>query len=116
MTESTVEINESVARKLGWRLSDEIHDHSFLTSCYSHWCNGQEGSAKVKDYAGSIQASWEIVGFVNSKFLLMKIEQELGNAEWSVIIRHNDPTMQNKYYGRADTAPMAICKAFLKLP
>lgn len=94
---TNAEINEAVAQKL---LVDYCND----SDCPIETCPCEE---KLKDYAGSILAAWEIVEHFD-KFVLARAD-----AEWvcsNIWDAHKPPL------GVADTAPMAICLAFLKLP
>lgn len=96
------EINEAVAKKLGCpRIPCEKDD-----------CKTQH----YPDYCNDIAAAWKIVenikyfGNVYDGYWVM-YERDNG---WDVAIvnRHD-----GKYFrGSAVTAPMAICKAFLKVP
>ena len=117
MTE--LEINETVAKKLGWIINK--------TSDYLPWYgrpNGPPESAMIRelpDYCRDIKAAWEIV----EKFKGMGLFQtdaghwycvssfnlsEKSSDEW--YFRAED----NEYGMLANTAPLAICLAFLKLP
>lgn len=99
---SDIEINEACARKL-------------FTDCI---CLVPE--VHVKDYCNDIKAAWEIVEKHNIS--LIKTDQghwyaipnfglsELSPDEWYF------SACENGLGTLADTAPMAICLAFLKLP
>lgn len=87
------EINEAVARKLGWR--GTFPD-------------------QYPDYCHSITAAWEVVEQVFTSFYLSWDETtETWFAKWDNQHRTEESC---RYKGEADTAPMAICLAFLKLP
>jgi Phage ABA sandwich domain len=96
------EINEAVARKLGWTYDEKFQD----------WGNPQDEKMLLPDYCGSIAAAWEIVEHV-------KLPMQLGNncvvkgSEWYCFWWDNKNNRE--YREHADTAPMAICLAFLKL-
>lgn len=78
------EINEAVARKLGY---------------------GTPTGNALPNYCTSIAAAWEIASHC-AKFSVFK---EPDNYQW-----YCDMNKQKVIKG--DTAPMAICLAFLKLP
>lgn len=83
------EINEAVARKLGWApvpLSIE---------------------QVIPDYCHYIEAAWEIVEFMrkNGRDFNMSVDEGGFAIAWQY----------DEYIADADTAPMAICLAFLKL-
>jgi hypothetical protein len=91
------EINESVARKLGWEVPGYGTERSIkeLFKC-------------VPDYCHSIEAAWEIIS-KNEGLILHKYP--FRRPHWrSCVIRENDEAD-----AEAATAPMAICLAFLKL-
>lgn len=85
------EINEAVARKLGVQLKN----------------------LKARDYCHDIEAAWEVVDKIKDTYFSVSVshdnERHLYQCEYSGF---NNPPI----YATADTAPMAICLAFLKLP
>ena len=93
-------INEAVARKLGYK---EAHG-AFLEPYPSQ--------RLIPNYCTSIAAAWEIVEFV-------ELPMTMGNncvvkcKEWYCYWWDNANNSEAKEH--ADTAPMAICLAFLKL-
>lgn len=95
-----VEVNEAVARKLGWESS--------LTPAQKFMM----GDAKlfVPNYCGKIAAAWEIIDLQKEK--LISIARP--GSEW--ICRIIDVYNSDEVSEGASTAPMAICLAFLKLP
>lgn len=109
------EINEAVARKLGWNCVCNCHPGpSYSCECFMYRCE----ISKPKDYCHSIAAAWEIP---NIESLI-----RLRDGRWSA--RFGDGASDGSYYevgiysdydygemAIADTAPMAICLAFLKL-
>ncbi len=87
------EINEAVALKLGWFEVAEV------------WMcppGSNEIFSKLPDYCTSIAAAWEIVE--KQEYFKLVYAASSWRCEMGKI----------KEY--ADTAPMAICLAFLKLP
>lgn len=97
------EINEAVARKLGWEPVPVSNDNVY----YGAWrqINGVLVIPKVPDYCHSIEVAMGIVGEHKEGF-----EIKFKNGVWCVWM---SGLRSNEY---ADTAPMAICLAFLKLP
>lgn len=100
------EINEAVARKLGWTRYHGTRDNPDTISCrepkgFLH--------ASYPDYCHSIEAAWEIVDHCGRRWDV-SLAGEL-NANWQFIIL--DETYE--WRAAADTAPMAICLAFLTL-
>lgn len=94
------EINEAVARKLGI----ELTPCPIMDSCS---CCGPQ------NYCTDIKAAWEIVEVLPG-FQIMYIGIFDGPS-WRCITRHNLSGEFISYQYDADTAPMAICLAFLKL-
>lgn len=95
------EINEAVVRKLGWdccyRL-DAVGWHRKLTPEGNHF------HEPIPDYSTSIAAAWEIVEKLLNEGHGIRL---YGRQGFTVNIDGWEET--------ADTAPMAICLAFLKL-
>lgn len=81
-------LNELVALKLGW----DINPQTF-----------------IPHYSTDIKAAWEIVEFMKCEFDLMKMPSP---PTWWACFKKNF----GEFDGEADTAPRAICEAFLKLP
>lgn len=98
------EINELVARKLGWTIDQ--------TGAYKPGDDPQ--AYDVPDYCHDIKAAWEVV----EKHICVSDEYyfclEFNAMYWEAGWRTTD---KNHAVGwsSADTAPMAICLAFLKL-
>lgn len=111
MTEA--EINEAVARKLGWKFQggtwDEpwkeiVEDPKFPEDTY-----GMRSRCKEpRNYCTSIEAAWEIV------------EKIIKGGQQMNLFIHPDGVMVSYKYDEivasSKNAPMAICLAFLKLP
>lgn len=115
------QINEAVARKLG---ATDIHVlkwpkmvfnnrphpwHGMLVGTFPSV--GASGESPVPDYCHSIEAAWEIVEANHEKYAF-----EIHSSPNDYHAFFTGPTWKQTYKGQADTAPMAICKAFLKLP
>ena len=90
------ELNEQVARKLG------IDPETF-----KYVCNGQECTA-IPNYVGDIVAAWKIVEFVGKNIYPIVIQYQPNYKTYLVRIGFYS-------YEEAETAPEAICRAFLKL-
>lgn len=91
-------INEAVAKKLGvWIREYDLHH-------------------RTPDYCHSIEAAWEIVEkcgghiWLRSGDCMPENNPNFGITWQCLIAKDKD------YIGKADTAPKAICLAFLKLP
>lgn len=106
------EINEAVARKLGWTdlrieksagLRDELVGlkNGFSDAAYPF-------GSTVPPYSTDIEAAWQIVGLHDGSF-------DVGTniRGWTCSMQTADH--KNSVSEIAETAPMAICKAFLKL-
>lgn len=90
------EINEACARKLGWY------------PVGIHWAN-QNNNYLIKnpsDYCHSIVAAWEIFSTVKTMGSIYRNP----DCYWCSFA-----TVPERTEAQADTAPMAICLAFLKL-
>lgn len=99
------EINEAVARKLGW-----IKDRRFMDDHLSAvgWGRGSEFIQHPVDYCHSIAAAWEVVEWMlkNGHDFNMSCDESSFGIAWKY----------DEYIVEADTAPMAICLAFLRVP
>lgn len=110
MTDS--EINEAVARKLGWiPESDKTSGYWVWRHSDGHFVNN------LPDYCHSIEAAWEIVekicGLVRSNGDYRTVALCTNKANTLCVI---DEIEDDRIEDKADSAPMAICQAFLKLP
>lgn len=119
MTDS--EINEAVARKLGWtKCEHSTMENGKIVPAFGwvkpnpikpHYHEG------LPDYCHSIQAAWEIVEGLASRddwwvALRYKPRIKIGNGgKWNFIIVDSKNNAQIEEI--ADTAPKAICLAFL---
>lgn len=101
------EINEQVARRLGWAQRECHYQAGPLRICWFDG-NGDNKGVYPPDFCGDIRAAFEILeGFTG--FLLCKTDKGF----W--VRLHNDHADCFDPATLADTAPMAICKAFLRL-
>jgi len=89
------ELNEAVARKLG---------------LYRTYVGTKKGWTHP-DYCHDIAAAWEIVEKVDYCYLF-KCD---GMFEWKWECKLTRREEDRKWYATADTAPKAICLAFLKV-
>lgn len=102
------EINEAVARKLGWKPD--------TCKCWP----GHTVHCEIapKDYCHSIAAAWEVWDKMSMKYFLT-LETEAGEFGRNIVkVWKNDGkdcgwVIEDIY---ANTAPLAICLAFFKLP
>lgn len=98
------EINEAVARKLGHTLGCCHSDTLEMKTGYGDL----DAYVAIPDYCHSIEAAWEIVEEANEyEFILIFHGWADGSKFFEATI--------NEQKAEADTAPMAICLAFLKL-
>jgi hypothetical protein len=104
-----MEINEAVARKLRWM----FHDCERLTISHWHYPAGQHCEGMLPLFISSIAAAWEVVEFVKTPKRMIEIWAPHGDAHWVCNIHESHELISG---AGADTAPMAICLAFLKLP
>lgn len=99
------EINEAVARKLGWK-----DDPDGWIQPNGPWF------PMPPAYSTKIEAAWEILEHCCSRGFAVKIEQDFGMEFWRATIC-DDRKIETKccLHEDGDTAPLAICLAFLKL-
>ncbi len=91
-------INEAVARKLGLWISDGPHSKI-----------GPTFTKDIPDYCTSIAAAWEIAEKIKNTTLFEILWHD---GQWECQIASSEVTTVN---ATADTAPMAICLAYLKI-
>lgn len=99
------EINEQVARKLGYK-----KDHQDIEDSdgYDYWDDGKHPHKDELDFTTSISAAWEIVEHLKPTHFIQVWEYPTYcNCR---IIRE-----QRVFEAQANTAPLAVCLAFLKL-
>lgn len=100
---SNKEINEAVARKLGWEAPCKGHILS--------WYREGDDRIDIPNYCTDITAAWEIVENIKDRDIRFSIEIIAGQARCDIV------TMDEiSIVGRAETPEMAICLAFFKLP
>lgn len=98
------EVNIAVARKLGWTFHEDHWDrHS----------DGRGSAHSVPEYSASIEAAWEIVDHFNNSDFQIVLNMNWNKSTCSFYAHKEYRCMSQE---EADTAPRAICEAFLKLP
>lgn len=101
------EINESVARKLGWKecqCAPEVRDEHRRYMPSKHI---------MPNYCGNIAAAWEVVEYLSKHYFSVSVSHDDERDLWQCAYEiREDPAI----FATADTAPMAICEAFLKMP
>lgn len=102
------EINEAVARKLGWKKEKGFWWSPIISEVPKLTTNNP-----LPDFCHSLEAAWEIVEWC--KFHKRQIHLDTTNVSWVCLIGHSQHGIV-VHSGEADTAPLAICLAFLKLP
>lgn len=119
------EINEAVAKKLGWAKGSYAEVESVSGNSWTDYPK-EDGTermviSKLPDFCHDIKAAWEIVDFIESKQGAFNIigfwhqpcscgDYDRYRYEVRIYNAKEPPAC-----ARADSAPMAICKAFLKL-
>lgn len=98
------EINEAVARGLGWNLNKTGH-----IGVPPHRSMGFES---IPDFCHDIKAAWEVVEHLTKKGLLMEL---IFREDKKFFIVFGSPSPSKGAGAVQDTAPMAIAKCFLKL-
>jgi len=109
-------INEAVARKLGWTQIQKKMRNGHPSDQIEGVRPPSEGPrcpmfTDIPDYCHSIEAAWEIVEHLHKE---MK-----GSFRWDFVLERSDRAWRCGVFDvediEADTAPMAICLAFLQL-
>ena len=102
------EINEAVHKKLG---GDKVVEPVLLHTTNEIFMQ----HIPAKDYCGSIQAAWEVVGWITKTSRSFSLYVNSGR-KWTCSIGSWGNVEPDAEVNLADTAPMSICLAFLKLP
>lgn len=115
------EINKAVARNLGWtKIQNKIRN--------GHKSDQLEGIrfypgaqcpmfTDIPNYASDIKAAWEVVEWMQKNMPEEILRLECVGNEWNfgpTMICGEEEFIADSTNGRADTAPMAICLAFLR--
>lgn len=106
---TNTEINEAVARKLGWTQIKCGDTHCFGPMSMRWRSVDGRHFDTFPAYSTSIEAAWEIVESLKMDFCLSR------NGHWDCQFGPNGLGQPGLIDAVADTAPMAICLAFLKL-
>jgi hypothetical protein len=124
-------INEAVARKLGYSQcssgeppyphwhnkehSEKFTSKEWIDMCVCHsdlkYFNASDLCRQLPNFCEDIEAAWEIVGILRQQGFQVSIFMMQRYARCEI-----GPHEKPLYSESADTAPMAICLAFLKLP
>ena len=101
------QINEAVARKLGWTNSDYP-----VKGWLKRFYKGPEGEKEYyldepEDYCRSIEAAWEIIGS-------LKCDWEMKTTSYGIDFTIFDDAGEFPS-AVEDTVPMAICMAYLRM-
>lgn len=110
------EINEAVARKLGWYETTTVLPKDGIIQELPAWTKDDKFVLlKLPDYVNSIEAAWEIVEHLQnllsvSYFVSMNCKKDKVEAGILCALTGNIA-----WEAEADTAPRAICLAFLKM-
>ncbi len=113
------EINIAVARKLGWIDVGQEPGQSWISGI-SPELQSQRSMMHIEipDYCGSIAAAWEILDKLakeNERKGCGPILSVEHDGRWHCRLGPMALTLDDPNVAQADTAPMAICLAFLKL-
>lgn len=109
------EINEAVARKLGWKHA-QCQDAPGLKTGKEWWFDLEGMPRDTPDFCHSIAAAWEIVE--KFQYNLRRIKAMPANKESFWLYKFEictGPFAEDWISESADTAPMAIALCFLKL-
>lgn len=104
------EINEDVARKLGYKLSKVTVTGEVVINRQNDTGFADIDYGRIPDYCHSIGAAWEVVDHLKSIYhggAAYKLTYDSVDEEWSAWV--------GSVIGTSATAPMSICLAFLKL-
>jgi len=114
------EINEAVARKLGVAVTvgdlkePNQYNHDYWDGLPRR--TDKNIRLRIPDYCTDIKAAWEVA----EKFEQFDLKKNWDSGKWTCGIgtwgNGMNPRQSIRLEAEADTAPMAICMAFLKLP
>lgn len=127
MTNIEKEKNEAVARKLGWKrhnkTCEQLTPGASIFTYGNHWHKKENiCRERVPDFCTSIEAAWEIVEHEKGRstsygmdhfILLHRYSDSEWTAGWGYL---SEDGYEWNSRSDADTAPMAIIDAFLKVP
>lgn len=107
------EINIAVARKLGWKECGCAPEHRAAHKAY------MPSKHTMPSYSTSIEAAWAIAEKRQMVLTHLRIVPSDREAfwRWKVEIQIGPAHLEDAFvYAEADTAALAICEAFLKVP
>jgi hypothetical protein len=109
-------INEEIAKKLGWTdITFSIYNRStgnFPGFVPEKSVYNNEPTLLIPDYFHSIEAAWEIVDYLANKGLAVQLRQQKNFVHCEITRAEGVSDWRE---ANAETAPLAICKAFLAL-
>ena len=110
------EINELVAKRLGWKIKKPEDMVDPLGFPYWHEDIGQ--TSELPSYSTDISAAWEVVEEIGGKksrqwYLCTNFSSEFDNQIYVQILDNVDESENIICSATADTAPLAICRAAL---
>ena len=103
------QLNEAVARKLGY----VIYETNTYAGGTARYAKSVKETFEIPDSATSIAAAWEVVEHLKNHAIALTSHTQPPHG-WSCAI-WSPMTEDPDVVERADTAPRAICEAFLKL-
>ena len=97
------EINKAVAVKLGY---EEYSEHP------NQWWQNKRDPHLLPDYCTDIAAAWEVMEFMKTPGRSMELWGPMGDPHWVCRVYQGRDMLAGE---GSETAPMAICLAFLKM-
>lgn len=119
------EKNEAIAKRLGWVqcCNPMTMENGKIVDCFGWSKGGSHFHEIYPNYLNDIRAAWEVVEHLKSLnescHLTVTYNNQIGNGGWAFDFWNPnkiDGINQTKITALSDTAPRAICEAFLKLP
>lgn len=104
------DLNEAVAKKLGW-ICDETGTW-LKDGIYHH----DEPGKNFPDYCHSIEAAWEIWEKLRDQNYDLQLFSSWDRREIVCFNATYKADIGKNFQAECDTAPRAICEAFLRLP
>lgn len=107
-------LNEAVARKLGWVqcCNPKTMEHGKIIDCFGWSKGGSHFHQPYPAYSTSIAAAWEIIQDMPGVQVWSNIDTD--PKAWHCTMWNEKDMAGNTVVADAETAPLAICKAFLK--
>jgi hypothetical protein len=111
-------LNETIARKLGWRDVNYRKGVCVGFPPNPHLLGVPDPEipyVEIPDFTKTIEAAWMVMEAILERIPKSDIHLEhLHGAGWRISTCYEEKAWKD--WVTADTAPMAICQAFLKLP